>query len=543
MGSAAPYQLPYVPDTDPANVGNRPGDGPLRPGGVAISGIPTDQKNLPSTLSPAAAKQQNALTIVRDVWGGTETVRARQNAYLPQAPGEEPQNYQARLKGTVFFNAFRSAIEGLTGFVFRRDPMFGDDVPAQIRGDQNGKGGHWENIDNAGTHGDVFIREALQEALETGHCAILVDYPDTTSAIIPRMPNGKPTREADLTFRPYWVLIKKDNIISWRTTTIAGRLVLTQLVVKETTSVADGAFGEKEQIRYRVHWRNDAGQCGFQLLEITDTKTVIEVDRGLYVNQTEIPIAEVTTSGRRGLFDSDPPLIDLAYVNIAFYQRSSDQSTSIHKTCVPVLAIIGASSPATDNKTAVVVGPDTVLWLPLGADAKYVSHDGAALNEVKVSLDDMKNDMGVLGLSMLAPQRRAAETAQAKRIDKSASDSKLAVTARGLQDAVERALQFHARYLGLSDGGSIEINREFDDMSMQADMMTAWATLATALNLPVRIVLEALQDGQRLTPDENIDALVGEIAANKAADAAARQDELAAQLALKQQAPPKPVAA
>jgi hypothetical protein len=141
---------------------------------------------------------------------------------------------------------------------------------------------------------------------------------------------------------------------------------------------------------------------------------------------------------------------------------------------------------------------------------------------------------------MLAPQKRTAETAQAKRIDKSAADSKLAVTARGLQDAVEKAMQFHANYLRLPDGGSIEINREFDDMSMQADMMTAWATLATSLNLPPRVVLEALQDGQRLSPDENIDELVQEMDAAKAADAAQKADEMAAQLALRQAPRPAP---
>jgi hypothetical protein len=520
----ATYQLPYVPDTDPANVGNRPGDGPLRPGGVQIAGFPGEKRNLPSTLSPAAEKQQNALTICRDVWGGTESVRARQNTYLPQAPGEEPQNYQARLRSTVFFNAFRSAVEGLTGYVFRRDPEFGDDVPQPIR-DQ------WENIDNAGTHGDVFIHEALQEAIETGHCAILVDYPNTGGRILTLADETGPAA-----MRPYWVLIKKDNIVSWRTQTVGGRLILTQIVLKETTSVPDGAFGEKTQTRYRVLW-NENGMVGFTLLEVTDTQTVVLVDEGRYVNQTEIPLAEVQSSGRRALFDSDPPLIDLAYLNIAFYQRSSDQATSIHKTCVPVLAIIGASNSA-GGKEPVVVGPDTVLWLPLGADAKYVSHTGQALNEVKVSLDDMKSDMGVLGLSMLAPQKRTAETAQAKRIDKSASDSKLAVTARGLQDAVEKAMQFHANYLRLPDGGSIEINREFDDMSMQADMMTAWGTLATALNLPARVVLEALQDGQRLSPDENIDELVQEMDAAKAADAAQKADEMAAQLALRQRPAP-----
>jgi uncharacterized protein DUF4055 len=533
--TAPAYNLPYVPDTDPANVGNRPGDGPLRAGGVSLSGMPTnDAKNLPSTPSKAAKLQAPALQIVRDLWGGTETVRAKGTIYLPKEVGEDPQNYESRLRRTVFFNAFRSAIEGLTGFVFRRDPQLGDDVPAAISDPE----GHWENIDNAGTHGDVFIRERLQDSLQTGHCAILVEFPNVQGA-----PLTLADEQGEDPIRPYWVPIQKDQLVSWRTEVVQGKQILTQLVVKEVTTEPDGAFGEVERTRYRV-FLNDLGNVSFQLLEVTPTNAVNLIDSGTYPTQTEIPIAEIPSSGRKALFESDPPLIDLAYLNIAFYQRWSDQAESIHMTCVPSLALIGVDSASGDEQKTgdVVIGPKSVLKLPTGGDAKYVSHDGRALDAVKVSLDDMRNDMGVLGLSMLAPQRRTAETAAAKRIDKSATDSKLGVTARALQDGVERALQFHANYLRLPDGGSVEINREFDDMTMQADMMVAWAQLATALNLPIRVVLEALQEGGRISPDEDLDALEKEVAANAAAAQQQKVDEQAAQLSMVRGAGPKAAA-
>jgi hypothetical protein len=65
------------------------------------------------------------------------------------------------------------------------------------------------------------------------------------------------------------------------------------------------------------------------------------------------------------------------------------------------------------------------------------------------------------------------------------------VTARAVQDGAERALYFTAKYLGKDSGGSLEFNTEFDDLTMDAPTMTAWANLATSLQLPAKVVLEA----------------------------------------------------
>lgn len=499
----------------PIDAGNRPGDGPLRPGGVSVASLSRDDKDLPSSQTPAVAKQVPALTLCRDLAGGNERVKHRTTVYLPKAPGEDPENYRVRLERSVFYNVFGRTIEGLTGLVFVKDPRLSADVPVQIRGEPAVDGaateGHWENIDLCGTHGDVFLRTLLQDALIAGHAGILVEFPRT---------DGVQTHaDEQALIRPYWIPILKDNIVSWRTEVEAGRVVLRQLVLRECTMVPDGAFGEVEQTRYRVLW-NNGEQVGFQLLEIAKDKTVIEVDAGLYANQTEIPFAEIITSGRESLLVSRPPLVDVAYLNVAHYQESSDYKTSIHKTNVPIFVTTGVDTEG----AALVVSPNVALSLPTGADAKYVSHDGAALTESKASLDDLKADMGTLGLSMLAPQKRAAETVEAKRIDKQGSDSALGVTARGLEDGTERALGFHAKYLGLPSGGSIAINRSFDESVMDAATMLAYAELADKIGLPLKLVLEALQQGGRIAPSVNVVELADEMdAARDAAQDAKAQ--------------------
>jgi len=485
--------------SDPTNFGNKPGDGPLRPGGRSASGILTDT-DLPSTRSPLSAAQIGATDLMRDLAGGTEAVRAAGQTYLPKAPGEKPGFYANRLARSVFFNAVERTVQGLTGLVFRKDPVLSDDpeggVPEQIVE-------HWENIDLEGTHGDVFCRDLLADALLVGHAAILVDYPNTGG-------NQRRDQEVAGNIRPYWVPIKKEDIMSWRSVQEGGASVLTQLVLREKTWVPDGRFGEREQTRYRVFYR-EMGRVWYELLEVTKNNEVTRVEEGDYPTQTLIPVAEIKTSGSKSLFNSKPPLLDLGYLNVAHYQQWSDYAYAMFKSNVPFLfgkGIEEAKDPKTGEKLeSIVIGPNTsFLTSGPNADLKYVSHDGAALGSSKQALDDLKADMGTLGLAMLAPQKRTAETAEAKRLDKSTSDSALAVAARAEQDAVENALQFHANYLRLESGGSVTINRDFEGLLMEAPVMAAFAQLVNA-GFPARLVLEALKQGGRIADDADLDEL------------------------------------
>jgi len=474
---------------DPTIQGNEPGLGPLRSGGKP--GTPTPDNDLPSTRSKSAQRQLYAVQMVRDLWDGTQAIREAAQSYLPQAPGESPPAYSSRLQRSVFFNAYRRTIEGLVGLIFRVDPDLTEDaenpdeiVPEPIRE-------HWENIDLEGTHGDVFCRELEQDAISAGHAGILIDYPRAT---------GQETRaeEQALELRPYWVPIKKENILSWRTEKQGGNRVLTQIVLLEKTMVPDGEFGEKEQTRYRVLYRTE-GVVGWRLLEINKEREVVEV----------IPFVEVRTSGAKSFLDSDPPLLDLAYLNVAHYQQWSDYAYAIHKTNVPFLFLAGVPEARDESGQPVemVIGPNSyVNSADPGAKAEYISHDGTALGSSKAALDDLKADMGTLGLAMLAPQKRVAETAKAKQLDKSTSDSALSVSARALQDAVENALQFHANYMRLESGGSVTINRDFEGLLMDAPVMSAFAQLVNA-GFPARPVLEALQRGGRIPDDADLDEL------------------------------------
>lgn len=486
---------------DPKDFGNTPGRGPLHVGGRSVSAADagTPKGDRPDTLSPAAAVQVPERQLCRDLWGGNSTVKSKGELYLPRAPGEKNRNYDDRLARSLFFNAFRQAVVGLVGLIFRKDPVLGQDVPEVIVE-------HWENIDLAGTHGDIFTRELEEDAMTVGHAAILVEFPTVDTKL------NIEREKAEV--RPYWVPVKKDQIRSWRTANLDGVTVLTQVVIQMDAWVADGEFGEKLDTTYLVINRDIGAKeesIKWRRMMIGKNNVVSTVKEGVYVNQTAIPLAEVITSGRVSMFVSSPPLVDLAFVNVAHYQVDSDYKNSIHKTCVPLLAIYGTDDDGGD----IVVGADNVFTLQNpAAKVEYVSHSGAALQQVKESLDAMISEMAVLSIAMLAPSKRSTETAEAKRIDKATSDSALGMNARGLQDAIENALQFHANYLKIDDGGSVVVNRDFEGLLMDAPVMTAYAALRKE-GFPPRFILRALQQGGRIPEDEDLEQLGLEMEGNR----------------------------
>lgn len=500
--------------TDPLDAGNEPGKGPLRAGGQSVDNEPALKGDRPSTLSKRAQEQQSAMRLCRDLWGGNQTVKGATETYLPKADGETPRNYGARLSRSVFFNVFRQTVIGLVGLIFRKDPVLNADVPDVVRE-------HWKNIDLAGTHGDVFCKELEQDAMTVGHAAILVEFPTTEPGL---------TRAEEMELRPYWVPIRKDQILSWRTASIEGVTALVQVVIQMDTWAPNGRFGEVMATRYLLITREPKALVDpvrWSMLEVTPNNVVVTVAEGIYANQSEIPLSEVVTSGRKSLFDSAPPLVDVAYLNVAHYQMWSDYANSIHKTCVPVLALLGVDVSRDDNGQPVqgiVVGPNTVITIPNAqGDVKYASHSGDSIEAVENALENLKSDMGALGLAMLAPQKRSAETAEAKRLDKSTSDSALAATARGLQDAVDRALGFHAAYMKIDSAGTVSINRDFDGILMEAPVMEAYGSLVEQ-GFPPRIVLQALRDGGRIPEDEDIDVLEVEFEANRLAEQEAKSE-------------------
>ncbi len=450
------------------------------------------------TISKVAKKMGENLTVVRDIEEGYSRVKEQRTKYLPKHPAEEPENYDIRLNRPAFFNAFARTTGGLTGMVFRRNPVLDKDVPKVIRKD------HWENIDNAGAHGDVFAKRVFHDAMVAGHAGILVDFPQAEEGL-------SRAQELALKLRPFWRHIAKENIISWRTEIVNGKLVLTQLVLNEPTVLADGEYGEREVERYRVLRLTEKGVM-WDLFESPKEKAIPKrIEGGEMKGVTEIPFVPVYAN-ETGFLQSKPPLIDLAWLVIAHYQTNSDMLQAAHIANTPIPVFTGVE---VDDK--VVLGINTVVTINSSeGNFHWAETTGGAINTTKAILADMRTEMSVLGLGILERRPMTAETATAKRIDRSEKDSQLSAAARSLEDGIERALGFHAQFMGVAeengDGGSVQLNRDYQELTLTPDQIRVYSDVVKEKQLSPETLWSVLLEGNALPSNFDVTQELARIA-------------------------------
>lgn len=451
-----------------------------------VQAIITADKSKPSYTTAAYKAMQAETEVVRDVSGGIGTLRAKSTTYLPKHPREEVGDYMVRLNQAVLFNGVQRTLEGLAGMVFRRDPVPSDDMAPKILE-------HLENIDNSGLHVDVFAKNLFLDALEAGHAGILVDVPAVASEGRRLMQS----EEQALGVRPYWCHVRKEDVLSWRTTVIAGRTILTQLVIREVTTEEEGEFGEKEVTRYRVLQRSPAGVVTWKVLRIDTERDQVVIDSGpgTITNQDEIPFVAVYGK-RTGFLESRPPLLDLAETNLAHYRLLSDHLYAMHLANIPV-AVFAGVNPEEEVK----IGPNSAIRLPQGATFKWEAHSGQNFAENREQLREFKADMAAMGLSLLQVETRQAETATAARMNRTEQDSALATAARSLQDGLEMALAFHGNFMRIDKPGTIQINRQFELEPMTPEEMREWRESVAAGQHSLE-TMWAVQRERGMLPDD-----------------------------------------
>jgi len=420
-----------------------------------------------SATTLAYREMQKLWVKPRALMGGTAAMRAATTTYLPKEAGESQAEYENRVARSFLFNAFKKTISNVTSKVFSRPMVLNDDVPEMIkgRGETRNKpyvGGWAENIDLAGRNIDVFAADVFSDGVQTGISHILVDMQAPMRLVdangVERLPTLAEERQANR--RPYFVHVKAENLIGWRSENISGREVLTQIRIKECVSVPDGEFGEVlvdrvrvlEPNRYRVYQKKSEG-IQWEIIEEGP------------VTLGFIPLATFYAK-RTGFMTAEPPLIDLADLNIAHWQSSSDQRHILHFARVPILFGAGLD---TDNGLTEIGSNRMLTAQDAGASLQVVEHTGAAIAAGRQDLLDLEDKMRMMGLEIMTP-RSGDVTATASSIDAAEAHSTVKQMALAFQDAVEQALGFMANWAGKAGdaGGSVTVNTDFGISLMNA---------------------------------------------------------------------------
>ena len=424
----------------------------------------------PFTRTQAVLDMMKGWEIMKAVTNGTEYLRENSEAFLPVEPREDYAAYLGRVNRAVFSPVTQRLVRAATGLILRK--------PISVVGDPYWTEVFAKNVDGCGSDLDEYARRLLTCCLTYGHAHTLVDFPSPTGA-------RSLAEERELNRRPYWIEVDPSNIYGWRLDREVNYGNLVQVRIKEKAVVPDGEFGEKvyDQIRviepgrYRIYRQSESIKAmagGFpypNAFDATDATSDYEMVESGDFSLGEIPLV-TTYAGKTDTLTSKPPLLDIAYLNLAHFQRQSDLIHSLHIASQPILVLEGWDDQTKD----VGVSVNYAMATQPGNKVYYVEPAASAFEAQSNEIQELQMQMATLGISTLSQQKFVAESADARRLDRVDTNSMLSMVAMDLEQSLQKAFNLAAEYLGI-EPPEVSVNRDFDIERLIGQDVTALTAL------------------------------------------------------------------
>lgn len=494
----------------------------------------TQDASRPDYVRPELSEALPDLRLIEDLLAGTRRMwaMAKKRGYIRQWKDEDEAVYKIRKESETVHEGLGRTLSASTGMLFAKPPQI------EWNAGEQRMQAHWSNLDMAGTAGHVFVKRFSEMGIQEGIALLLVDHAKRPEGIMIHDGN-----EEALGLRPKWSAYPRSAVLSWLTQEIGNEEIVVQVVLAESALEREGAFGVTPVKRYRVlslgafqveGQREEAGAT-WTLWQEDDTVVTGDVPghrvvgQGVFRNRAGepapfLPIAIAYTGRKLGTMQAHPPLMGVAWANLAHWRSSTNLEFYRQLCAFPQPTVIGAlikqeGADGIARESTLRVGPMVVVQVEAGGDYRWTELSGTSMERLEHGVTEKERHMGQLGMSFLAPDTRAAETAEAKRLDATAENATLATAAQGIDDAVNLAMQHHGWYLGIAPNQVpvFTLNRDFDNTAMDPDTMRAYVDAVQRAGLPARMLLEAWQQGGRIGPDVDLDELEMEMMAGQQA--------------------------
>ena len=411
----------------------------------------------PFTRTRAVLDMMKGWEIMKAVTEGTEYLRENSEAFLPLEPREDYDAYLARVNRSVFSPFTQRLIRAATGLVLRK--------PITLTGDPYWTEMFKMNVDGCGSDLDEYARRVLMCSLIYGQSHILVDYPAPSGALTL-------AEERQQNRRPYWIEVDPTNLYGWRLDRESNYGNLVQVRLAEKAVLPDGQFGEKvyDQIRviepgkYRIFRKKEQIEEMYDVADNSVTgnfemgsadKDYKQVETGSF-SLGEIPLVTIY-SGKTDNLVSKPPLLDIAYLNLAHFQRQADLIHSLHVASQPMLVMEGYDDQTKD----LAISVNYAMATQPGNKVYYVEPASSAFDAQSAEIKELQMQMATLGISTLSQQKFVAESADARRLDRVDTNSMLAMVSMELEQKLQKCFNLSAEYVGI-EPPEVKMSRDFD---------------------------------------------------------------------------------
>lgn len=374
-----------------------------------------------------------------DLLGGTPRMRAARQKWLPMEDAESLRGYNSRLKRSFLYNAYKDTVEKLRAKPFSKPVSVQGEIPEQLKMIE-------DDVDKTGRTLTGLAGDIMAGGLVAGVHHLLVDFTvmrgedeaeaegETEASIADEKAAGA---------RPVFVNVPARNLIGWRLDTNGE---LEQIRILENAIVADGTYRDKKVKRIRVVTKTTWEL--FELQETREGKGIIKTWKSLGLKTHtfgSVPLVTIYFEQGPDELTGIPPLEDLAWLNLAHFQSLSDQRNILR--IIRSAILFGKGWKQDDIDKGIVVGPrNAILQENEKSDLKYVEHSGKGIQAGREDILDIEARMEVLGLQPLI-KKTGNQTATGKAIDEAKNQSRMQAYVRAVEDGLERAYKFAAKWV------------------------------------------------------------------------------------------------
>lgn len=404
---------------------------------------------------------------MRDSVAGDDAVQSAGQRYLPALSGQSPEEYAAYLRRATFFGATGRTSHALHGLIFRKAAVV--EAPASLLP-------VFEDITMSGKSVSDLAQDIARELIDVGRVGVLVDFPAVAEGQTP----SNAAQAGALGLRPFASVYKAESVLNWATTRIRNASQLAFLCLDESglvqgTASDPYAYELVERIRIvkldadglYVQEVHEKGAGGWALVS-----TVAPMSSGKRLDS--IPFVVATSAGLTADV-SDPPMLDLADVNLSHFRTSADLEHGAHFTGLPTPWVTGYTARTDANGNAVAekfsIGSSSA-WVFPGADVTvgYLEFSGDGLGSLERLMDRKEHQMSALGARMLSGQKAGVESTGALEIRTNGETSVLAGIATTTSRAVTKICQLIADWAGVAGRVSVTVNTDFMPSSMSPQL-------------------------------------------------------------------------
>ena len=450
--------------------------------------LPTYQKKEPMPVSmsvktthPAYDTKLPTWTRARDCIEGQDAIHAAGTRYLPPLLDESDVAYNIRVTNALFFNASGRSVDALVGMLLRKPPSY--DMPLVIP--------FGDDIDAGGTSIFCFTELVARELITVGRVGVLVDHPTA--------PPGMTLSDGyELGLRPTLSVWRAEDILSWRTTRINNRTILSFVVLQETQVSYDG-FERKEELRYRVlDIEQETGHYRIRVFRVGKDGEYEQVGDDVFPVLQGQYMQEIPFHFFGGIDPQTPCLNDLFLTNLQHYKVAADFYNGLHMVGLPTPYITGWQKDP-EESTKRIGGRDAWVFPDPETKVGFLEFTGSGLSNNVTAMEMLKKEMTVLGARMLEDQKRAVETAEVANIHRASENSILAAIAHQVSSGMTKCLQIFSDWLGGNEKVSFAVNTDFIPGMMSSQDLIALVNAWQSGALPTSVLAHRLVEGE-LTP-------------------------------------------